>query len=89
MGVDIEHTWIGDLKVTLRPPASMGSDAVTLHAETGGSTLNLKRSYDTASTPALADFAGKNPQGTWTLEVKDRARQDQGKIVSFSLAMVF
>ena len=87
--VDIEHTWIGDLKVTLRPPASMGADAVTLHAGTGGSTINLKRSYDTASTPMLANFTGMNPQGVWTLEVKDRARQDQGKIVSFSLAMVF
>jgi len=87
--VDIEHTWIGDLKVMLRPPAGIGVSAVTLHSHSGGGTQNLKRVYDTASTPAIAGFAGKNPQGKWTLEVSDTAQRDEGKIVSFSLELVF
>jgi subtilisin-like proprotein convertase family protein len=32
---------------------------------------------------------GKNPEGTWTLQVEDKAKQDTGKIVSFSVELSF
>jgi len=85
--VDIEHTYIGDLVVTVKPPASMGTAPVILHNREGGPTDNIKKTYDESNAPGLAAFKGKSPQGTWALEVADRARQDTGKIRSFTLEM--
>lgn len=87
--VDIEHTYIGDLIVTLHAPADMGVDPVILHERQGGATDNLKQTYDEANAPRLAAFKSKSPQGTWLLEVIDKAQQDTGKIRSFSLKMEF
>lgn len=87
LAVDIEHTYIGDLIVRIVPPVGTGVGAVTLHDRAGGGSSNVKKTFDAVNTPALATFAGKNPQGTWTLEVQDKARQDTGKIVNFSLEL--
>ncbi len=84
VSVDIEHTWVGDLILTLKAPD--GSKAV-LQDQAGGSQRNLKRSYDTASAPALANFIGADPQGKWTLEVKDNASRDTGQIISFGIEL--
>lgn len=85
VGVDIEHTYIGDLVVQVIPPATMGLSAILLHDRSGRGTDNLQRTYDVASTPDLGRLSGKDPQGTWTLEVSDKASQDVGRIRSFSL----
>jgi subtilisin-like proprotein convertase family protein len=87
VSVDIEHTYIGDLVVTVIPPAAMGADPVVLHRRTGGRTVNLRRIYDGVVTPALLAYAGKSPKGTWTLEVRDEARIDTGTIRQFGLAL--
>lgn len=89
IGVDIEHTFIGDLVVRVKPPAALGLAPVTLHDRTGGGTDNLKTTYDQAGTPGLAVFAGKNPQGTWTLIVQDMEKLDTGRILSFSVELSF
>jgi subtilisin-like proprotein convertase family protein len=85
--VDIEHTYIGDLDVSIRPPTASGVGAVGLHGNTGGGTDNLRTTYDQVNTPALAALAGKRPQGTWTLVVKDTAAADTGRIRSVSIEM--
>lgn len=85
--VDIQHTYIGDLMVTLHAPSDMGVAPVMLHALQGGATDNLKKTYDDVNAPGLAALKDKSPQGTWTLEVVDKAQQDTGKIRSFTLAM--
>jgi subtilisin-like proprotein convertase family protein len=85
--VDIEHTYIGDLIVTLQAPVDMGVNPVILHERQGGATDNLKKTYDEVNAPRLAAFKGKSPQGTWLLEVVDKAQQDTGKIRSFTLEM--
>ncbi len=87
--VDIEHTYIGDLVVTLIPPGEMGATPAILHDRTGGATDNIKKSYDEVNAPGLADFKGKSPQGTWTLEVADKAAADTGKIRSLTLEIGF
>jgi subtilisin family serine protease/subtilisin-like proprotein convertase family protein len=87
--VDIEHTFIGDLVVSLKPPAAMSVAPIILHNREGGATDNLKKSYDKISTPGLAGLSEKSPQGTWTLVVEDKAREDTGKIRSFTLEMGF
>jgi subtilisin family serine protease len=85
--VDIEHTYIGDLVVSIRPPAATAVPAIALHTNRGGGTNNLRATYDRISTPALASLAGKKPLGTWTLSVKDTAAVDTGRIRSVSLEM--
>ncbi len=77
--VDIRHTYIGDLIVSLRSP---GGTTVTLYNRTGGSTQNLIGWYDQTLTPAqpLSGFNGQNAQGNWTLTVSDNEAQDVGTI---------
>jgi subtilisin family serine protease len=87
VGVDVEHSYIGDLVVTLRPPSGSGLSPIVLHDRQGGSSSNLRRTYDADSTPALAAAAGKVPAGTWVLEVADREAGDIGAINGFTLEM--
>ena len=89
VNVDIEHTFIGDLIITLLPPEQTGVLPVILHDRQGGATDNIKTTYDEINTLKLAAFKGKNPQGTWTLEVADKAEGDTGKIRSFTIEMGF
>ncbi len=77
--VNITHTYIGDLVVTLRSPA--GTTA-TLHNRTGGSTDNLNQSFP------LSAFNGQNAAGTWTLSVSDQASIDVGTLNSWSLSIL-
>ncbi len=83
--IDILHTYIGDLEITLIPPASLGVAKLVLHNRKGGATRNLKQVFDEISLPALATFKGKSIQGAWTLEISDRAARDVGTLVSFGL----
>lgn len=87
--VDIEHTYIGDLVVLLKPPAATGVLSVALHSRTGRGTDNLKTTYDAANAPGLATLKGKSPKGNWTLEVSDQTGGDTGRIRSFTLEMGF
>jgi subtilisin family serine protease len=89
VAIDIDHTYIGDLVVTVRPPSALALGAITLHDRGGGGTANIKKTYDAVSAPGLAALAGKRPKGTWTLVVQDKERLDQGTLRKFSLEMVF
>jgi subtilisin-like proprotein convertase family protein len=89
VSVDLRHTFIGDLIITLQPPATTGGNQVVLHNRAGGSTKNLKKTYDAATTPPLAGFAGKSCKGTWTLQIKDAEAQDFGTLVSVALGLSF
>ena len=83
--VDILHTWIGDLIVTLTSPAGT---SVTLHNRSGSSADDIQIRYDDeGSVPvgSLADFDGENPAGTWTMTVEDAAAGDVGTLRSFTL----
>jgi subtilisin-like proprotein convertase family protein len=76
--VNITHTYIGDLNVSLVHPD--GSTSV-LHANSGGSADNLVQTY------SVAAFNGKNLNGTWRLRVVDNAAQDVGTLNSWSLTI--
>ncbi len=89
VAVDLDHTYIGDLILTLIPPPAMGAAAVVLHDRAGGGTDNIKTSYDELNTPSLAGLKGIDPSGSWTLEVTDRARLDKGTLRSLRLEMTF
>jgi subtilisin-like proprotein convertase family protein len=85
--VDIEHSYIGDLVITLIPPDPMGARPAVLHQRQGGRTVNLRRSYDATDVAALAGYAGKIAKGSWALEVRDEARLDAGRIRQFGLTL--
>jgi len=87
VAVDVEHTYIGDLVVTLRPPAATGVGAIVLHDRKGGGANDIKKTYDAVSTPGLAALSGKSPKGTWKLTVKDAERRDTGTLKSVTLTL--
>lgn len=75
VAVDITHSYIADLLVTLTSPAGK---QITLHSNEGGSSNDINKTYE-------ADFAQTELQGVWRLKVVDSASQDVGKINSWSL----
>jgi subtilisin family serine protease len=85
--VRLEHTYIGDLVITLIPPPGRGLSNVVLHNRRGGRTHDIDMLYDASSTPGLAAFVGQRCDGTWTLRVEDRAARDSGTLVQFSLQL--
>jgi aminopeptidase S len=76
VGVDIVHTWRGDLVVDLVAP--------------DGTVYNLKPysssdSADDVRTTYSVNASAEVANGTWRLRVQDRAAQDTGYINSFKL----
>jgi len=87
VGVELDHSYVGDLVVRLLPPIGLGIGPIVLHRREGGATAGLRRTYDEAAVPALRAAAGKIPQGTWTLEVADQDTGDTGTLHSFTLEL--
>ena len=85
VSVDVRHTAVGDLVVSVVPPPAAGAQPVTLHDRGGGLGDDLRRTYGAVEVPALDDLLGKSAQGLWTLEVRDQARRDVGSIMAFGL----
>jgi serine protease len=75
VGVNILHTYIGDLKVDLVAP---DGSVYTLHNRAGGSADNINQEYTVNASSEVAN-------GTWKLRVNDNAGGDTGKIDSWSL----
>ncbi|WP_202840723.1 proprotein convertase P-domain-containing protein [Luteimonas saliphila] len=73
--VDITHTWIGDLIVTLVAPD--GSTYV-LHNRTGGSADDIDATY-------TVDLSSEPKNGTWRLRVSDNASADTGTLNRWSI----
>ncbi|WP_217246859.1 M4 family metallopeptidase [Streptomyces sp. AC602_WCS936] len=75
VGVDIVHSWRGDLRIDLVAP--------------DGTTYLLKRSgYDPAEDvheTYTVDASSEAANGTWKLRVQDQGRQDTGYIDSWRL----
>jgi len=82
VGVDLEHTWIGDLVVRVIPPRGV---PIVLHDREGGGTENLRRTYDEVSTPELKAMRGKSARGQWVLEVEDKEKDDVGRARRFAV----
>ena len=78
VGVDITHSYRGDLRVTLTTPWGA---VVELHPKNqGGNADNLTATYDETSRPAFATLRGRPTQGTWRLTVQDLAAADVGTL---------
>ncbi|WP_405420713.1 S8 family peptidase [Streptomyces erythrochromogenes] len=75
VGVNIVHTYIGDLKVDLIAP---DGSVYTVHNRSGGSTDNINQVYTVNASSEAAN-------GTWKLRVNDNAGGDTGRIDSWNL----
>lgn len=100
LNLDIPHTWVNDLTITLTSP---DGTTVTLIDQICNGENNFDISLDDAGTahasipcpPAdgntyqpdspLSVFDGEDPAGTWTLTVTDNANQDGGSIEGWTL----
>ncbi|MBL8001061.1 MAG: proprotein convertase P-domain-containing protein [Flavobacteriales bacterium] len=99
--VNITHTYISDLRLTLTSP--QGTAVALVNTGACGSNQNMNVEFDQtgangavgATCPlnnlfvvpsvSLAGFNGQLFQGTWTLSVQDVATQDQGTLNSWCL----
>jgi M6 family metalloprotease-like protein len=84
VSVDITHTWISDLRISLLSPA--GTEIV-LHDRSGGSSDDVATTYTAATTPALEALSGQPISGQWRLAVSDHASRDLGKLNSWRLVI--
>ncbi|NLF29331.1 MAG: hypothetical protein GX591_00420 [Planctomycetes bacterium] len=89
--VNISHTYIGDLRITLTSPQGT---VVTLHNRGGGTTDNIVGTFDDegslipAGPVTLADLVGESPAGTWTLTISDMAGGDTGTLNAWALEVL-
>jgi subtilisin-like proprotein convertase family protein len=101
VGLNIPHTWLGDLQVTLTSPS--GTSVVLINrvcsSDSNFSNITLDDSASTligmACPPAsgasyrpsnpLVLFTGQPASGTWTLTVRDMALQDIGSLTAWGL----
>lgn len=85
VSIDITHTYIADLQISLHSP--LGTEVV-LHKEgTGGSDDDVVKTYTTTTTPALASLSSQSISGEWQLRVSDRVGQDVGKLNNWRLVI--
>jgi carboxypeptidase D len=84
--VDITHTYVGDLTLTLISPSDT---PVVLHGRGGGSSDDLVGTYGLDLTPveSLALLDGESSTGDWRLSVSDGASGDTGTFNSWSLTL--
>ncbi|MFE1443223.1 S8 family serine peptidase [Streptomyces sp. NPDC058739] len=75
VGVNIVHTYIGDLKVDLIAP---DGTVYTVHNRSGGSADNISQVYTVNASSEVA-------AGTWKLRVNDNAGGDTGRIDSWNV----
>ena len=75
--VDITHTYVGDLVVTL----SHGGRDIVLQDRQGGGSDDLRTTFQAGG------LAGTDAAGDWTLKVVDTAGYDTGKLLSWGLVI--
>jgi M6 family metalloprotease-like protein len=82
VGLEITHTYIGDLLVELVSPAGRRA---ALHSRQGESQHDLIKSYDSDRPGELSPLVGQPMQGDWVLRVADLEGIDVGQLRKWSL----
>jgi immune inhibitor A len=82
VGVDITHTYVGDLRVELVGP---NGARVLLHNMAGAGTDDLKTVWTSGSSGVLAAFVGAPVRGDWVLRVSDHLGNDTGTLNEWTL----
>lgn len=79
--VDIDHTYIGDLTLTLITP---NNEKIKLHDQSGYAADFIKGVYGRTLIP-VENISAPAQTGLWKLEVKDHNNGDQGQLNFWSL----
>ncbi|MFV2058306.1 MAG: proprotein convertase P-domain-containing protein, partial [Thiohalomonadales bacterium] len=82
VSVDITHTYIADLLITLISPSGT---SVVLHDRAGGSVDDIQAEYNVQSVAGLVAFSGEPVNGEWVLHAQDLAPADRGRLKNWSL----
>ncbi len=77
--LDITHTYIGDLQVTLTSPS--GKEAIIKKFGDGGGSDDIHETYD------VKDFNAESAKGDWMLKVTDNWGQDTGTLDGWKLSI--
>jgi len=75
VSVNIEHSYLRDLRIKLFTPAGK---SIVLHDRLARKDKSLVRTYNTGSVPALMDCIGERVWGRWTLKVENLAKENKG-----------
>lgn len=88
VGVNVTHTYIGDLEISLIHP---DGTTVLLHNRTGSGTDDLWTAYPSPTAPAqsLTVLNGKASNGVWKLKVRDLASIDVGTLNEWYVTITF
>jgi Regulatory P domain of the subtilisin-like proprotein convertases and other proteases len=83
--VDISHTYIGDVGLTLTAPSG---NTLTLRDGGGGNADDIVGTYPTTLTAlsSMGALAGESIAGDWTLTATDSFEGDEGVVNSWGLA---
>jgi extracellular elastinolytic metalloproteinase len=84
VAVDIEHTYVGDLRIVLFAP---GGRRVLLRDRQGAAGQNLVQTYSSDKHAGLRALAGMPAAGDWTLWIADLTRDDVGSLRRWSLRL--
>lgn len=84
--LDIDHSWTGDLTITLVSPAG---DELILIESTGTAGDNLKTSFgsDPETQSDLMDLASSGVTGQWQLKISDSYSRDIGTLNRWALEL--
>lgn len=87
MTLDISHSWIGDLTVTLVSPAGTQSVLVDRPGLSTSATYGTSQD-DIRFTVDSVQFWGESANGTWTLIVEDAIAGDPGTLNAWTLGLI-
>lgn len=86
VSVFVIHSWISDLHIVLRAP---DGTEIVLHDHAGNDGDDIDQTWRSADFPALAALQGTQLAGDWTLHIIDKASEDVGRLVRWSLDIAF
>jgi len=84
INVAIDHSFLGDLEITLISPAGQ---VLLLQGRTLGRKNSLQFSYTLQTTPILRRVLNQSAQGNWQLQVVDYAQGDTGTLKGWQLTL--
>jgi len=82
VNVEIIHSWISDLRVSLRSPSG---SVVVLHDNEAHDGDDIFRTWTSGNFTGMQRLHGESAGGDWTLHIVDKASADVGRLLHWSL----
>ncbi|MDX2215972.1 MAG: S8 family serine peptidase [Oculatellaceae cyanobacterium bins.114] len=82
VNVDIEHSFLGDLEISLISPQGV---TVLLQSRILGRQTRLQKTYSPQTTPFLGRLINQPAAGRWQLQIIDFAQLNTGRLKSWQL----